>query len=174
MADIKESIEKAVQFLSENPGEARYTDSLATARLGDSLRTEVEGPNGETVVTDMPEGVGGRGEHQSPGWFFRAALASCIATTIGMEAARAGIELTSLEVDVDSESDDRGILALDDEVPAGPLSSRIRVRITADGVDPQVLNELVAWADHHSPISDAIRRAVPLTVEVESADMELT
>jgi hypothetical protein len=63
---------------------------------------------------------------------------------------------------------------MDDEVPAGPLSSRTRVRITADGVDPQALRELVEWADRHSPISDATRRAVPMSVEVESAVGEPT
>ena len=70
---------------------------------------------------------------------------------------------------VDSESDDRGLLGMDDAVPAGPLSSRVRVRIVAEGVDPQRLHELVEWADRHSPVSDAIKRAVPTTVEVESA-----
>ena len=55
---------------------------------------------------------------------------------------------------VDSESDDRGILAMDDELPAGPLSVATRVWISADGVEPQVLRELVEWADQYSPVSD--------------------
>jgi uncharacterized OsmC-like protein len=86
---------------------------------------------------------------------------------IAMRAAELGIPLQGLEVIVDSESDDRGLLVMDDAVPAGPLSSRIRVRVRAEGVDPDRLQELVEWADHHSPVSDAIRRAVPTTVEVE-------
>ena len=69
---------------------------------------------------------------------------------------------------VDSESDDRGLLGMDDAVPAGPLSSRILVRIAAEGADPQSLRELVEWADRHSPVSDAIKRAVPTTVVLES------
>jgi hypothetical protein len=44
---------------------------------------------------------------------------------------------------VDSESDDRGILGMDEEVPAGPVSSRIRVRIDAEDVTPDQLRELV-------------------------------
>jgi organic hydroperoxide reductase OsmC/OhrA len=63
---------------------------------------------------------------------------------------------------------------MDDTVPAGPPSSRIRIRIAAEGVDPQRLLELVEWADHYSPISDLIRRAVPVTVEVETAVGELS
>src|SRR5688572_10943929 len=118
MAGVKESIEKAVQYLSENPAEARYTDTRAVATLGDSLRVTVEGPNGERAATDMPGAVGGQGEHPSPAWFYRAGLASCVASTIGMEVALEGIELSSLEVEVDSESDDRGILGMDESVPA--------------------------------------------------------
>lgn len=84
-----------------------------------------------------------------------------------MRAAQEGIRLKLLEVTVDSESDDRGLLGMDDAIPAGPLASRIRVRIAADGVEPQRLRELVEWADRHSPVTDGCRRAIPTTVEVE-------
>jgi uncharacterized OsmC-like protein len=166
---IGRSIELARNYLAEHPEEARYTDSAASAVVEDGLRCRVDGPDGATIYTDMPAGVGGESTAPSPGWFTRAGHASCEATLITMRAAELGIPLQRVEVVVDSESDDRGILAMDDEVPAGPLNMRTRVRITADGVDPHVLRELVEWADRYSPISDAIRRAVPMSVEVESA-----
>jgi uncharacterized OsmC-like protein len=84
----------------------------------------------------MPTGVGGGSSAPSPGWLARAALASCDATVIAMRAAELGIPLQGLEVTVDSESDDRGLLGMDDAVPAGPLSSRILVRIVAEGPRP--------------------------------------
>ncbi len=84
MAGIRESIESAVRYLSEHPDESRYTDSYARATLDEALRVEVEGPDGEHILTDMPGGVGGRGEEPTPGWLFRAAIASCVASTIGM------------------------------------------------------------------------------------------
>ena len=171
---IGRSIKTARRFLAEHPEEARYTDSAASAAVEDGLRCRVEGPDGAIIYTDMPAGVGGTSTAPSPGWFARASQASCEATLITMRAAELGISLQRVEVVVDSESDDRGILAMDDQVPAGPLSSRTRVRITADGVDPRVLDELVAWADRYSPISDALRRPVPMTVEVDSAVGELS
>lgn len=164
---IGRSIEIARNYLAEHPEEARYTDSVASAVVENGLRCRVEGPGGAIIYTDMPAGVGGESTAPSPGWFTRAGQASCEATLISMRAAELGIPLQRVEVVVDSESDDRGILATDDEVPAGPLSSRTRVRIMADGVDPRVLHELVEWADRYSPISDAMRRAVPMSVEVE-------
>jgi uncharacterized OsmC-like protein len=165
---IRESIENARQYLSEHPDEARYGDHPATAVIENGLRCRVEHATGAALVTDMPGAVGGEGSAPTPGWFARAAQASCDGTLIAMRAAELGVPLQSLEVTVESESDDRGLLGMDDAIPAGPLSSRIRVRIAAAGVDPQRVRELVEWADHHSPVTDAIRRAVPTTVEVES------
>ena len=166
---ISRSIEVARKHLAAHPEEARYTDVVASAVVEDGLRCRVDGAGGKAIYTDLAAGVGGGSTAPSPGWLTRAGHASCEATLISMRAAELGIRLQRVEVLVDSESDARGIFAIDDEVPAGPLSSRVRVRITAQGVDTQVLSELVEWADRHSPISDMVRRAIPLTVEVESA-----
>jgi uncharacterized OsmC-like protein len=168
VAAIKQSIENAVRYLTEHPDEARATDSFARATLGADLRVEVVGPNSEGIVTDMPTSIGGRGEQPSPGWLFRAAIASCVASTIGMEAAREGVELGSLEVEVDSESDDQGILGMDESVPAGPLSTRIRVRATAPGRDEGHLRELLERGAGRCPVCDATKRAVHVSLEIET------
>jgi uncharacterized OsmC-like protein len=167
---IRDSIASARRYLSQHPSECRYTDSAATAIVEKGLRCRVEGPAGAVLVTDMPTSVGGDGTAPSPGWVGRAALASCEATVIAMRAAELGIQLQRLEVSADSESDDRGLLAVDETVPAGPVSSRIRIRIDAKDATPGQLRELVEWAGNHSPVSDAIRRAVPLRVEIEVGD----
>jgi uncharacterized OsmC-like protein len=171
---IGRSLEIARNYLAEHPEEARYTDLAATAVVEDGLRCRVDGPGGATVYTDMTAGVGGGATAPSPGWLVRAGQASCEATLITMRAAELGIPLHRVEVVVDSESDGRGILAMDDEVLARPLGSRTRVRIATEGVDPRVLHELVEWVDRYSPISDAIRRAIPTSVEVEPAVGELS
>lgn len=166
---IREALEGAVAFLSANPEKGRCTDKEATAVLEEGLRCRARSPDGASVVSDMPAGVGGAGSAPSPGWLLRAALANCDATVIAMRAARLGLTLTTLEVTVDSESDDRGLLGTDDRVPAGPLLLRTRVRIGAAGVAPERLRELVEWAEAHSPVSDAVRRAVPTSTEIQVA-----
>jgi uncharacterized OsmC-like protein len=85
-----------------------------------------------------------------------------------MRAATLGIPLDSLEVAVDSESDDRGMLGIDDSVPAGPLTGRVRVRLTADGVDPTTLDQMARWGVEHCPVCNALERPVPITVEVDT------
>jgi uncharacterized OsmC-like protein len=171
--EIRTALQNAAAYLAEHPDEARYTDSLATAVIEDGLKTRVRGPNGEVAVTDMPKSVGGGGSAGSPGWLFRAALASCVATLVAMRAAEEGIELKRLEVNVDSESDDRGILGSDASVPAGPLSTRIRIALTAGGqandVTAERLRAIAEEAEARCPVSEALRRAVPTTVEIETS-----
>ena len=165
---IRDALQQAASYLREHPDEARYTDSAATAVVEAGLSVTVAGPNGETVRTDMPRSVGGSGSAPSPGWLLRAAQASCLATLIAMRAAQREVRLERLEVQVTSESDDRGILGVDDAIPAGPLSTVARVMVkAADGND---VTSIVEWAAQHCPVQDALRRAVQCSVELDVPD----
>jgi uncharacterized OsmC-like protein len=140
------------------------------ATLEEGLGVIVSDPMGRTIETDMPTGVGGEDSAPSPGWLFRAALASCDATLIAMRAAMLGIELEDVEVTIDSESNDYGILGIDESVPAGPLSVRTRVAIRARNAEADAIRELVDWAVAHCPVSDAVKRSVPVSIELVASD----
>jgi len=164
---IKKSVEAAIDYLGKHPDEARYTDTWAKATLEQGLHFRIVDANANTVFSDMPASVGGGGAAPSPAWLMRAGLASCAATLIAIRAAQQGLQLTQLEVLVDSESDDYGILGMDAAVPAGPLSAKVRVRIAAAGASETGLREVVKWGVEHCPVADAILRAVPMTTEIE-------
>lgn len=168
MSSIGDAVAGASAYLAEHPDEARYRDSAARARLGDGLRVDVSGPGGEGLRTDMPRAIGGAASNPSPGWFFRAAAAACVASLIGIRAAVLGVELPAdaVEVTVDSESDDRGILGLDESIPAGALSLRVQVSLAARSVDRAAFESLVRWAVDHCPVTDTARREVPIEIEV--------
>ena len=119
MESISRAIATASDHLTEHPEAGSGTDTAATAVREQGLRFRVEGPKGE-VITDMSKTVGGGATAPTPGWLLRAALASCDATAVAMEAAREGVELTDLTVTVESESDFRGVLGVDDSVHPGP------------------------------------------------------
>jgi uncharacterized OsmC-like protein len=163
---IAEAVERATTYLTAHPEEARYRDSPARAHLSGGLVVEVTGPTGESLRTDMPTGIGGTASAPSPGWFLRAAEASCVAALIAIRAASLGIELESVDVEVDSESDDRGILGLDDDVPAGALSIKVVVSIEAPEANRGTIDAIASWALDHCPVMDTVRRAVPLELEV--------
>ena len=163
---IRAALEGAGAYLAGHPDKARYTDSVARARTEDGLRVAVDGPGGERLMTDMPAAVGGTASAPSPGWFLRAAVAACAVSLATMRAAQLGLAGFRCEVEVDSESDDRGILGLEPSTPAGPLSMRIGFRMAADGLGLDRLEEVAVWAVDHCPVSDAVRRGVPVHIEV--------
>lgn len=166
---IRTAIQGAIAYLTEHPDDARATDTFATATMEDGLRCVVRGPDGVEAHTDMVTSVGGTNTAPSPGWLARAATASCVATLIVMKAALEDVELGALEVTVDSESDDLGILGINDETPAGPLSVSVRVSLGSTNGDVAKLREIVEWADTHCPVTDLTRRNVPITLEVAIA-----
>lgn len=163
---IQNSVNDVIAYLNENPKDAVSDDSPIKAVMEKGLRCRATGTNGESVVTDMPQAIGGDDSAPSPGWLSRAALATCDATRIALRAAELGITLNSLEVVADSVSDDRGLLGLDKSIRAGPLSMRTRVSIGSAGVDESVLREIVEFAVKHSPVADGCRRETPSLVEV--------
>ena len=163
MEHIAEAIKGAQAYLRDHPEEARYPDSNATAAMGEGLLCTVTGPDGASMQTDMPTSVGGSALTAPPGWYMRAAAASCVATLMAMRAATLGKVLSGLSVTVGSESDDRGILAVDETIPSGPFSMTITV--TAEGVSEAHLREIADWAVKHCPVTDAIARAVPVTLK---------
>jgi uncharacterized OsmC-like protein len=161
---IADAVAAASTYLTEHPDEARYRDSAATARVTSGLAVDVSGPGGESLATDMPKGIGGGSTVPSPGWYLRAAAASCVASLIAIRAAALGLTVGAIEVTVDSESDDRGILGLDEAIPAGALS--VKIVASVGGVDDDARRDLVDWAVAHCPVTDTIARPVALTVEV--------
>lgn len=163
---IKDAVANASAYLAAHPDEARYRDSPAVAKITSGLSAMVTGPGGESVTTDMPAGIGGGAAAPSPGWLMRASTASCVASLIAIRAAVVGMNLGPIEVAVDSESDDRGILGLDDAIEAGALSMKVVVSLGQADAGQESVRELVDWAISHCPVTDTIARAVPIEVEV--------
>ena len=79
-----------------------------------------------------------------------------------------GVELApdSIEVTVDSESDDRGILGLDDRIPAGALSLRVVVAVQGGAPSPEIMQSIATWAVDHCPVTDTAQRAVPVEIRL--------
>lgn len=163
---IAEHVAKASAYLIEHPEDARYRDGTAHARLDAGLAVDVTGTGGEILRTDMPLGIGGMATAPSPGWYLRAATASCVVALVAIRAGATGIALDAVDVIVDSESDDRGILGLDATIPAGALSMKIMITIVARGQTQATLTDVGQWAVDHCPVSDSMRRSVPLDVEI--------
>ena len=106
----------------------------------------------------------GHNEGANPVEFLLHALAGCVTTTTVLHAAARGIKLRKLSTELTGNIDLQGLLALDDSVPAGYESIRIRMDIEADCSDED-LAELIAFAQRHSPVCNTVCRPVPVTIE---------
>jgi uncharacterized OsmC-like protein len=169
--DIAAALRRAQTVLQRRPQAGVHDDAPATARWTGDLRVVSSHANGTQMVTDMPTELGGTGDRVTPGWLFRAGLAACLATSIAMQAAAQGIAMTALQVRTTSSSDLRGLLGMADadgeSVGAGPIAARLAVRIAARGVAREELNRLVEQSYRCSPMSAALRDAVPLSLAIE-------
>jgi uncharacterized OsmC-like protein len=174
--DIAEALQRVESVLRRRPDSGLHDDAPATARWDGGTRMVASHPSGKQVLTDMPGEMGGSGDQVSPGWLFRAGLASCTATRIAMAAAAQGIELQTLELRASSRSDTRGMLGMADAngqtISAAPQNVQLHVRIAARGVSAQRLRALVEDSYRLSPVPQAVCDAVPVALLIEVDDTE--
>lgn len=100
------------------------------------------------------------------------ALGTCIVAAANANAALSGVTLTKLEVDLQSDIDMHGLLALDPKVRPGLLQLRTKITI-AGNADEAALRKIATFGYNFSPVSDTVRNGVtnaaPPDIVVESA-----
>jgi uncharacterized OsmC-like protein len=170
---IADAVARVHTVLTRRPDMGVHDDSPAHARWQGGMRCVATHANGFATETDMATEVGGTGDRVTPGWLFRAGVASCATTTIAMHAAVEGIQLSVLEATVESRTDMRGFLGMSDRdgnrIHPGPRAMWLRVRIAAEDVPPEQLKALVERSCRCSPIPSAVAGATPLELSVELA-----
>ena len=106
----------------------------------------------------------GNNEGANPVEFLLHALAGCVTTTTVLHATARGIEIESLSTRLVGDLDIQGLLALGD-VPAGYQGIRIEMDIKAKNASDEELNDLLQFAQAHSPVCNTVCRPVPVVVE---------
>src|SRR5262249_49852944 len=96
--ELAAALDRAESVFTRRPQAGLHDDAPAMVRWQGGTRMLCTHASGRTVETDLPPELGGSGDEASPGWMVRAGVAACSATAIAMFAARAGIELETLEV----------------------------------------------------------------------------
>jgi len=170
--EIAAAMDRARRVFAQRPGAGLSDDVPASTSWQGGLRFVSRHPCGATVESDMPREIGGTGDRATPGWLFRAGIASCVATAIAMHAASEGIRLTALDVRVASRSDSRGVLGMKEAdgsfVPAAARDFAMTIRLAADGVPAERLRELARTGWRCSPVSLAVHGGAPIAVTIEA------
>jgi uncharacterized OsmC-like protein len=160
---IKDALERNVKVLSARPAVGQGT-AVTTVTLHPGLVCDVEdGPWKFNV--GMTDKYGGQNNAPNPGVYGRAALGSCLAIGYGMWAARLGIDVRSLTVEIRANYDVRGELGVDDSVRPGYGSMVYVVTVDSDAPDDDI-QRMLDLADRHSSWLDDLRNPVPVSREV--------
>jgi uncharacterized OsmC-like protein len=140
-------------------GENRSTiQEFYGAKQWDASRTEpFVFTNGEPPV------LLGANEGANPVEFLLHALAGCVTTTTVLHATARGIRIESISTKMRGCIDLQGLLDLDPSVAPGYESIEIDMDIRADCSDEE-LDELLAFAEAHSPVCNTVCRPVPVTL----------
>ena len=151
---IADALERMRRVFEAKPSAALTEDQWACATLRRGVGFDLLGPGDRRYASDMPTAIGGDASGPSPGWYFRAGLAACIATATQLYAAERGILLDLLEVKVTSRSDQRGLLGF--AGTSATMSLCTEVRIAAADIPDEDLLALVRRAQAESPVSATV------------------
>jgi uncharacterized OsmC-like protein len=99
----------------------------------------------------------GNNEGANPVEFLLHALAGCVTTTTVLHASARGIEIESLSTRLVGDIDLQGLLALSD-VPPGYQGIRIEMDIKAKNASDAELDDLLQFAQAHSPVCNTVCR----------------
>lgn len=143
-----------------NGGENRSTirDFYGAGQEDTSRAQSFEFTNGEPPV------LLGNNEGANPVEFLLHALAGCVTTTFVLHAMARGITIKELSTELKGNIDLQGLLGLDDSVPAGYEQIGIRMHVQADCSEKE-LDDLLAYAQKHSPVCNTVCRPVPVVIE---------
>jgi len=154
--EIGAAIERVEAAVVRRPGFGVGTSHSVT-ELHDGLRSSTS-EGAWTVEADLSPTLGGGGSAPSPSVLLRAALGSCMAMTYRMRAARRGVELASVRVTVETDSELAGMLF--DDSSAAPGYSEVRYHVEVESPDdPERVRAILDEGDRLSPVLDVFSRA---------------
>ncbi len=165
---ISMAFERIVQAMTKQPAIAKGTISTKVT-YRDGLACDIEsGP--WKLSADMPAKTGGTESAPAPGIYMSAALGSCQVITIALWAARYGVPIDKLEIEVQIERDSRGLYGIDQSPPRWKgIGYSVTIQSPADESEVQ---RVLDAAYEHSPMRDnlehnfSIRRNAHITSTV--------
>ena len=160
---LQSIVKRAAAAVTLRPAIGQGTDTTAVRlRTGTTCAVE-EGP--WQIVADLDPELGGSPKHPSPGFLLRAALGTCFAQTAALWAAKLGVSIDQLDVEVEAHHDARGLLGVDG---TAPRFTGLRYRITVESPAPEDdVQRVLDAARAHSPVHDSLQHALPIERDVQ-------
>jgi uncharacterized OsmC-like protein len=166
----------AREVLKGAPEAAQFTwRASSTWKQGVHSTTSIQGFHGlgaeqshksETVFdADHPEVFAAEDNGITPIEYLLVGLASCLTAGVASVAQNRGIQLRSVEAQLEGKHDIRGILGVDSDVRNGFNDIKVTFTIDADASEKDIA-ALVAQSQKRSAVFDALTNPTNVTVEV--------
>ncbi len=93
------------------------------------------------------------------------ALSTCVIAAANANAVLMGVNLTQLDVNIESDLDLHGLFALDPNVRLGITNMRMQINIAGDA-EEEVLKKIAMLGYQYSPVSDTTRNGIKFSPEI--------
>jgi uncharacterized OsmC-like protein len=160
---IKSAFERQSKAVELRSGIGKGT-AVTKVRVRNGLTCEIEEGKWK-MVADMNPKWGGNDQGPNPGIFGRGALGSCLTMGYIMWAAKLGIDIDDLEVEIHADYDTRGMCGADETLP-GYLGIKYLVRLSSSSSEDEII-KMLDTADKYSSYFDVFTREVKLERAVE-------
>jgi uncharacterized OsmC-like protein len=159
---LRTLLEATAVGLAAHP-EAAVIRPAAQSHLVAGTPTQVSvRAGGHDFTIDEPASLGGTDIGANPVEHLLASLGACQVITYQLWAAKLGVSVDTIEVDVTGELDVHGFFGLDPDVRPGFTSIEVSVRLGGpESVERYV--ELTSIVEEHCPVLDVLVNGVPVT-----------
>lgn len=164
--DLPELVTQTSTALSGADRAAATVRFDVQAALAAGTNTQVEITAGKHEFTiDEPPALGGENVGANPVEHLLAALAACQVITVKVWAAKLGLTVDDVKVELAGPIDLRGFFGVDAEVRAGFEEIEVTTRII--GSEPAgAYAELVRKVEEHCPVLDNLTAGVPVRTTI--------
>ena len=159
-----EALNATLSAIKLDPAKAKFKFRSMTHWLGGARsRTEIK-----DFVLESDEPIPLLGSNIAPNAveMVLAALGSCLSVGFAYSAAGMGINLQSLELNIEGDLDVHGFLGLSKEIRPGYKNIRVAIRLKSDASGEKI-KELFDHVIETSPVTDIIRNPVPVDILLE-------
>ncbi len=163
--EIKALFQRGGDALRKRPslGQGTYR---TTFRSGPGMKIYSSEADWQAVV-DLPPTIGGEDSAPTPGFYLRAAIGTCVGTTLKVEAAAMDIDLDDFSISIEADYDARGEMGIDNSLTAY-LAIRCDIVVNCNADDEQLV-KMLERAKLRSTVAVMLEKATDFSWSIKRA-----
>lgn len=157
-----DTLQQTAKAIMENP-DAKMKKWNAQIQWKNGVQNEVSIRNFNPILMDEPKTLGGTDKAPNPVEYLIGAAGSCFAITFEVMVSQAGIQLESVNVEIEADLNAAVFLGIE-EGNGGILHPVIHLKVQADAPQEK-LKEIANIALLKSPVLSSLKEAIQINIE---------